>query len=188
MRHRYLVSILLLILSSYLYTNVALELSSYLYMDGGVDPSNPNPQGGGGSNGPNLPGPGRGPDGGSNHPLVPNSVGRRPDNHSENLFTEHGVTNGYDRNIRDGVIANGYNPNISQQPYASNLMSKVDSLQKGPSAVTGLQIPQELNDRDKEYIDILHRYYRDHVTMQGFNSNRHYPLAAGVKKFIRNLP
>lgn len=168
----------IILINMYYYTD-----SFFLHMDptGGGGAQGPG-NGGGGvpNNQPNLPG-------GNNPIVVPNPDAARPDHHVENIYNVHGFTNGHDRNIRDSVIANGYDPAVSNQPYASLLVEKITSI-RAANPNQGLQPPLELNSPDKRYLDTLHRYYRNNVTHQGFDANRHYPCANAVLNYIKRLP
>lgn len=84
--------------------------------------------------------------------------------------------------IRDRVLHSGYDTAFSQKPYSSNLVARL----RGLGATYA--IPAQISDIEAQYIDEMHRYYRDNVTGQGFNRNRHWPCSKAVLKWLDNLP
>jgi hypothetical protein len=99
---------------------------------------------------------------------------------AEVITHEHGIANATDAGIRDRVIANGYDPAQTNQPYASKLAVKLKQLAKLEGHKS---VPRNLLPGDAEYLSNMH--FRAHDV---YNPNLHYPNTDKVRKFLKNLP
>lgn len=99
---------------------------------------------------------------------------------AEVITHEHGIANATDAVTRDSVIANGYDPAQTNQPYAGKLAVKLKQLAKLEQHKS---IPKNLLPGDAEYLRNMH--YRAHDV---YNQNLHYPNTDKVRKFLKNLP
>jgi hypothetical protein len=95
----------------------------------------------------------------------------------ERVLLENGVADAPQATARNNVIANGYDPAVSQQPYASNLANKMDELRDGD-----LQLPRGLLEADKNYVRTM-----SHHCWNNYNPNIHYQNSSTMRRFLRNL-
>jgi hypothetical protein len=99
---------------------------------------------------------------------------------AEVITHEHGVANVSDATIRDRVIADGYDPAQTNQPYAGKLAAKLKQLAKLEQHKS---IPKNLLSGDAEYLRNMH--FRAHDV---YEPNVHYPNTDKVRNFLKNLP
>ncbi len=94
------------------------------------------------------------------------------------VYTE-GFADPAQRAVRDGVIANGYNPNESNQPFAKNLSSKLAELRKKEGHS---QMPDNLTPQDRRYMDVMIRQL-----YPNYNPNIHYMNSSTFRTYLKNL-
>lgn len=99
---------------------------------------------------------------------------------NESLFYPDSFATSDMRALRDSVIDSGYNPAVSNQPYAGRLSEKMKEIFKRDN---NLQDLDTLPPKDREYINVilseLHNPY---------NPNKHYPNTGKVRSFLKKLP
>ncbi|PIM97095.1 hypothetical protein CDL12_30443 [Handroanthus impetiginosus] len=131
---------------------------------GGYTAGNSNSTGGGNTAG-NSNSTGGGNTAGGSNAVPANNAGAAPTEpiHQQLLnerayFTYGGVTTN-EEPIRRAVLAAGtYNPAVPQQPYAKNLAIRFEAAVVDDGS---RQMPITLPPRDREYLDIMHRAFRD---------------------------
>lgn len=82
--------------------------------------------------------------------------------------------------FRDHVVANGYDPSMSHQPYAKQLAAQ---LARGRASEGHSVIPAGIADGDAKYIEVMALQYRP-----DFNTNRHYYNTNNFRRYLRRLP
>ena len=95
----------------------------------------------------------------------------------ERIVFTNGVASPEDANIRNSTINNGYNPNVSHQPYAGNLAKMLKDLRNG-----GSSLPDELVDADANFLRAMARH-----CWNNYDPNKHYLNSRTMRSFIKNL-
>ena len=97
------------------------------------------------------------------------------------IYTE-GFADPQQRAVRDQVIANGYNPAQSNQPYAKNLANKLEEMRTRKGEAHS-QMPANITPQDEQYMDVMIR-----VLHPNYNPNAHLSNSRDFRRFLKKLP
>lgn len=98
----------------------------------------------------------------------------------ERIVYTDGFASAAERQIRDSVITHGYNPNVSNQPYAANLSRRMQLIR---ARCHNSQDVLTLPPADRAYLDVMIRQL-----YPNYNPNIHYKNSRSMHTFLRNLP
>ena len=98
----------------------------------------------------------------------------------EHLVYTDGFASAAEREVRDRVIAHGYDNSVSNQPYATNLAKRMELVRERTSSGHDLST---MAPKDQEYVHIIIRELYPNYTpgWQHLNSTR-------LRAFLKKLP